>query len=58
VSVGIAVTEAEVHLPAEQFMYEAAVALGEAKAHGRNCCVTRSLSGSLCAPIEEMSQTA
>jgi diguanylate cyclase (GGDEF)-like protein len=48
VSVGVAVADADVHVAAEQFMYEAAVALGEAKARGRNCCVTRALTSSLC----------
>jgi diguanylate cyclase len=47
VSVGLAVAEADVHIAAEQFMYEAAVALGEAKAGGRNCCVTRPLTNSV-----------
>jgi diguanylate cyclase len=47
VSVGMAVAEPDMHLPAEQFMYEAAVALGEAKAGGRNCCVTRALANSV-----------
>jgi diguanylate cyclase (GGDEF)-like protein len=46
VSVGVAVAEVDAHLPPEQFMYEAAVALGEAKAGGRNCCITRTLAAS------------
>jgi diguanylate cyclase (GGDEF)-like protein len=46
VSVGVAVADPDVHLPAEQFMYEAAAALGEAKSNGRNCCITRALAAS------------
>ncbi|MCS6976338.1 MAG: diguanylate cyclase [Gemmatales bacterium] len=41
VSVGMAVLEADCHLSADQLWHEAAVALSEAKARGRNCCVVR-----------------
>lgn len=41
VSVGMAVLEADCHLSADQLWHQAAVALSEAKARGRNCCVVR-----------------
>jgi diguanylate cyclase (GGDEF)-like protein len=41
VSVGMAVLEPSCHLTAEQLWHEAAMALSEAKARGRNRCVVR-----------------
>jgi len=41
VSVGIAVLESDCYLSPEQLWHEAAVALSDAKAHGRNCAVVR-----------------
>lgn len=45
VSVGMAVLEADCHISAEQLWHEAAVALSEAKARGKNCCVVRAAEG-------------
>jgi diguanylate cyclase len=43
-SVGLVVAGPDCHPTAEQLIYEASAALGEAKAAGRNCCVVRQMS--------------
>jgi diguanylate cyclase (GGDEF)-like protein len=54
VSVGIAVLETDCYLAPEQLWHEAAIALSEAKAQGRNCSVVRVAEAAAVGAAEEV----